>query len=114
VAAAASHAALTIYEEEGLFERAAGMSAKFLDAVFSLQDLPVVTDIRGYGLLAGIDLAPLDMPGQRGTVVLQELWDAGLVAKLTGDCALISPPLVCEEQHIDEIVEKLRAVLKKH
>ncbi|MDH3475313.1 MAG: aspartate aminotransferase family protein [Rhodospirillales bacterium] len=114
VATAASHAALTIYEEEGLFERVAGMSPKFLDAVFSLRDLPVVSDIRGYGLLAGIDLAPLDTPGQRGTVVLQELWNAGLMVKLTGDCALVSPPLVCEERHIDEIVEKLRAVLKKH
>ncbi len=114
VACAASHAALTIYQEEGLFERAAKMAPRLLEAVYSLKDLPVVTDIRGYGLLAGIDLAPLDTPGQRGTVVLQELWNAGLMVKLTGDCALVSPPLVCEEQHIDEIVEKLRTVLKKH
>ncbi len=114
VATAASHAALTIYEEEGLFERAAKMAPKLLEAVFSLQNLPIVTDIRGYGLLAGIDLAPMDSPGQRGFAVLQELYAAGLMLKLTGDCALISPPLICEEKHIDEMVDKLRNVLKRH
>ncbi len=114
VATAASHAALTIYEEEGLFERAAKMAPKLLEAVFSLQDLPIVTDIRGYGLLAGIDLAPMGSPGERGLAVLQELYTAGLMVKMTGDCVLVSPPLICEEQHIDEMVEKLRSVLKKH
>jgi beta-alanine--pyruvate transaminase len=112
VASAASHAALTIYEEEGLFDRAAQMSPRFLEAVFSLEDLPVVTDIRGYGMLAGIDLAPKDAPGERGLAVMQELYAAGLMAKLTGDCALIAPPLVCEDQHISEMAEKLRRVLK--
>ncbi|MDH3593566.1 MAG: aspartate aminotransferase family protein [Rhodospirillales bacterium] len=112
VASAASHAALTIYEEEGLFDRAAEMSPRFLEAVFSLKDLPVVTDIRGYGMLAGIDLAPKGAPGERGLAVMQELYAAGLMAKLTGDCALIAPPLVCEDQHISEMAEKLRGVLK--
>ena len=112
VASAASHAALTIYEEEGLFDRAAKMSPRFLEAVFSLKDLPVVTDIRGYGMLAGIDLAPKGGPGERGLAVTQELYAAGLMVKLTGDCALIAPPLVCEDQHIAELTEKLRGVLK--
>ena len=57
-AVAAALAALEIYRKEGLFERAAKMSPLFLDAIFSLRDLPAVTDIRGYGMIAGIDLAP--------------------------------------------------------
>ncbi len=114
VACAASHAALTIYQEEGLFERAAKMAPRLLEAVYSLKDLPVVTDIRGYGLLAGIDVAPLNGPGQRGLVLTQELFAAGLMTKVTGDCILVSPPLVCEEKHIDEMVDKLRGVLKHH
>ena len=32
---------------------------------------------------------------------------------MTGDCALGSPPLVCEEKHLDEIFTKLRGVLAK-
>ncbi len=114
VACAASHAALTIYQEEGLFERAAKMAPRLLEAVYSLKDLPVVTDIRGYGLLAGIDVAPLNGPGQRGLVLTQELFAVGLMTKVTGDCILVSPPLVCEEKHIDEMVDKLRGVLKHH
>ena len=113
VATAASHASLTIYQEEGLFDRAAAMTPRFLEQVYSLQDLPVVTDIRGYGMLAGIDLAPLGGPGLRGLEVMQQLWTAGLMVKLTGDCVLLSPPLVSEDKHIDEMMEKLRGVLQK-
>jgi beta-alanine--pyruvate transaminase len=65
-ACAAGIAALEIYEGEGLFERAKALEAHFLDAVFALRDIPVVTDIRGIGLLAGIDLAPDVKPGVRG------------------------------------------------
>jgi beta-alanine--pyruvate transaminase len=114
VASAASHAALSIYQEEGLFERAADMAPRLLEAVFSLKDLPVVTDIRGYGMLAGIDMAPSDAPGVRGLAVTQELYAAGLMTKITGDSILVSPPLVCEDKHIDEMCDKLRQVLKAH
>ena len=72
---AAGLATMDIYEREGLFERARALSPYFLDAVFGLQDLPVVTDIRGYGMFAAIDLAPSGMPGRRGhafPVALQE------------------------------------------
>ncbi|MEM7222396.1 MAG: aspartate aminotransferase family protein [Pseudomonadota bacterium] len=115
VATAASRAALDIYEQEDLFNRSAAMAPAFLDAVFSMQDLPVVNNIRGYGLLAGLDLAPMNgTPGLRGAHVTQELFEAGLMAKMTGDCALLSPPFIVEESHIDEMATKLRAVLSKH
>ena len=114
VAAAASHAALTIYEEEELVERSAKMSPKLLDAVFSLQDIPAVKNIRGYGMLAGIDLAPDGAPGRRGTQAIQDFYAAGLMVKMTGDCALVSPPLVVEEKHLDEMQDKLRKVLSKY
>ena len=63
-ACAAGLATMEIFEREGLFARAAELSPYFLDAVFSLRDLPVITDIRGYGLIAGFDLAPGDHPGR--------------------------------------------------
>ncbi len=114
VASAAAIATRNIFEEEQLVERAAKMTPKFLEALYSLKDLSVVTDIRGYGMIGGIDLATKDKPGVRGMQVMQELYDAGAMVKMTGDCALISPPLVCEDQHIDEIFTKLRGVLAKH
>jgi len=47
--AAAGIATLDIYKNEGLFERGRELSPYFLDALFSLKDVPVVADIRGYG-----------------------------------------------------------------
>jgi beta-alanine--pyruvate transaminase len=63
--------------------------------------------------LGGVDLASLDQPGKRGMKVSQELYDAGLLVKLTGDCVLLSPPLISEEKHLDEIFTKLAAVLRQ-
>ena len=114
VASAAGLATRDIFEKEDLVGRAANMAPAFQEALYAMKDLPVVTDIRGYGLLGALDLAPMEAPGRRGLAVTQELYDAGLIIKLTGDCALISPPLVCEQQHIDEIFTKLRDVLAKH
>ena len=111
VASAAGLAALDIYDKEDLFARAARMSPSFLDMVFALRELSIVTDIRGYGLLAGFDLAPDKSPGMRGYEVLQRLYEAGMIAKLTGDVVLLSPPLIVEESHIDEMDGKLRKVL---
>ena len=77
-----------------------------------MRDLPVVTDIRGYGLLAGIDLAPDPAgAGKRGAQVLQALFDAGLVVRITADTIMLAPALVAERAHIDEIAGKVRTVL---
>ena len=112
-ACAASLAALAIYEREKLFERGAALSGYFQEKVFSLADLPVVTDIRTYGLVAGVELKALNAPGQRGYQVQKELFDAGLHLKTTGDVAILAPALVAENQHIDEIVDVLRRVLSR-
>jgi beta-alanine--pyruvate transaminase len=112
-ACAAGLAALEIYEQEHLFERAAEMSGGFLDRIFSLADIPVVTDIRGYGMLAGFDLAPAEMPGARGVDALKRLYDAGLLIKLTGDTVIIAPPLVASATDLDQIGDILRRVLMR-
>jgi beta-alanine--pyruvate transaminase len=113
VASAAALVTRDIFEREGLVERAAKMTSKFQNALYALEGIPAITDIRGYGMLGGVDLVPLGGPGLRGLKVLQELYDVGLMVKLTGDCVLISPPLVAEESHLDELFSKLRDVLKQ-
>ncbi len=110
-ACAAGIATMDIYEREGLFARAAELSPHFLDAVFSLSDVPVIADIRGYGLMAGIDLAPDAAPGARGMDAHKRLHAAGLYLKMTGDAAIVAPPLVIEREQIDEMVAILRDVL---
>jgi beta-alanine--pyruvate transaminase len=112
-ACAAGLATLDIYERENLFQRAADLSEYFLDAVFALQDLDVITDIRGYGLIAGFDLKPGATPGTRGAAVQSKLFWNGLHLKFTGDTGIIAPPLISERSHIDELCKMLRANLEE-
>ncbi len=112
-ACAAGLAALDIYEGEQLFARAAAMSDGFLDRIFSLQDSKIVTDIRGYGMLAALDLAPAGAPGARGAEALKRLYAAGLLVKLTGDTVILAPPLIATTADLDEIAEILRSVLTR-
>jgi len=111
-ACAAALAVLDIYDAENVFARAAGMSGHFLDAIFALEDIPAVTGIRGYGMLAGLDVAPGTVPGARGTDIMKRLFKAGLHVKFTGDTALVAPPLVAETGHIDEMCAILRETLE--
>ena len=111
-ACAAGLAVLDIYEREDLFARGRALSPYFQDAIWSLRDVGLVTDLRGYGMFAAIDLASDGAPGRRGHVFQKKLFDNGLHLKTTGDCALVAPPLVAEKAHIDTIAEILRKTLK--
>ena len=110
-ACAAGLATLDIYRKEGLFERARELSPYFLDAIFSLKDSPMVTDIRGYGMFATLDVKLDQTPGKRGHALQKRLFDNGLHIKATGDSALVAPPLIAERSHIDSIAEILRKTL---
>ena len=108
---AAGLATLNIYEKENLFQRGADLSEYFLDCVFDLEDIDSVTDIRGYGLFAGVDLAVDGVTGVAGTKALKALFEAGLHIKFTGDTAVMAPPLISKKSDIDNIVGILREVL---
>jgi beta-alanine--pyruvate transaminase len=113
-ACAAGIAALDIFEREGLFERAAEMSDYFLDRMFDLRGIKAVTDIRGYGMLAGIDLAPAERPGTRGYDATKRLFNRGLHIKFTGDSGICAPALVAEKRDIDEICAIFREVFSEY
>ena len=112
-AAAACVAALDIYEAEGLFARVVEGEKYFLDAVWSLRDHPRVSDIRGIGYFAAIDVAGDGIPGRRGSALQEDLFHNGLHIKFTGDSSLIAPPFVSERLHIDELVDRFRAGLER-
>ena len=58
VAAAAGLAALDVYRDEGLFQRAAELAPYWADAVHGLKGTRHVIDLRNLGLIAGIELEP--------------------------------------------------------
>ena len=110
-ACAAAIATIDIYEKERLFERANQMSAYFLEGLISLKDIPIVTDIRGYGMAGGIDVAPTQVPGERGHNLQKKLYDNGLHVKTTGDTAILAPPFVMTTDHIDQMIDISRKTL---
>ena len=110
-ACAAGLAMMDIFAKEHLIERAAAMSPRFIEAMHSLADCPGVIDIRSIGMMAGIEVAPVGGPGARGHQLQKLLYDRGLNLKSTGETLIVAPPLVAEDKHIAEIVDKLRDVL---
>ena len=114
VACAAGLATLDIYEREGLLTRVASIAKHFEDAVHSLKGKPHVIDIRNIGLMAAVELQPReDGPGKRGYDAMVDAFNSGLLMRVSGDIVALSPPLTIETSQIDEIVEKLGAVLSR-
>jgi len=111
VACAAALASLNIYRDEGLFERVKDFSPTFLDAVFGLRNLPHVADLRGYGMLAGIQLTPGEKPGLKGSIAQRLLFKEGLHIKATGDALIFAPSFTTTEDELAQMTDILRRVL---
>jgi adenosylmethionine-8-amino-7-oxononanoate aminotransferase len=112
---------LDILEREGLVERAAVLGARLLAGLQTLRDLPRVGDVRGLGLMCGIELvedkktkAPALGVGAR---ILAEARKRGMISRIRagqagdypiGDTVCVAPPLIVTETQVDRIVEILR------
>ena len=113
-ACAAGLATLAIYERENLFARARTMAPVFEQAVHGLRGLPHVIDVRNYGLVAGIELDPIaGSPGARAFGVYLKCFERGLLIRTTGDIIALSPALIIEPKHIDELIDILTQALKE-
>ena len=64
VSVAAALAVQDIFEKEDIFKRARELSPYFLDGLFSLKDLDCVENIRGHGMMGGIDIRLNERPGK--------------------------------------------------
>ena len=114
LAAAAGIASLDLYRDEGLFERTADLSGYWEDAVHSLQGKRHVIDVRNLGLVAGIELEPRPgAPGKRAMELFHQCFDTGLLVRVTGDIIALSPPLILEKAHIDELVGRIGELLER-
>ena len=113
VACAAGLATLGIYEKEGLLTRAKSLARYWEDAAHSLKGAPNLIDIRNYGLIAALEFEPIPgKPGARAFEVYLKCFEKGLLVRQTGDILALSPPLIVERTHIDQIFGMLAEVLK--
>jgi len=113
VACAAGIATQQVYEREGLLTRAQEIGGYWADAVHSLKGLPHVIDLRNLGLIGAVELEPIPgKPGARAFDAFVRAFEAGVLIRTTGDIIALSPPLIIERTHIDELFGKLGQVLK--
>ena len=115
LACAAALGTLDTYADEGLLTRAAKMAPVFENALHSLRGVPHVIDVRNIGLVGGIELEPIaGQPGKRAFDTFLECWERGVLIRTTGDTIALSPPLIVESAHIDQMVSTIADVLKKN
>jgi beta-alanine--pyruvate transaminase len=102
--------ALDIYDRQGLFERGRRLSQTFLQAVFALEGTPGITDIRGMGMMAAVDIDPVAC-GCDGYELQKRLFDRGLHIKATGNCVMMAPPFISSADELEGMAATLRDTL---
>jgi adenosylmethionine-8-amino-7-oxononanoate aminotransferase len=124
VSAAVALAKLDLIENDGLLERVRANEGAFRATLERLNDLPIVGDVRGDGYFYGIELVKDKATKEsfdeeeserllRG-FLSKALFDGGLYCRADdrGDPVVqLAPPLICNQQHFDEIEQILRSVL---
>jgi adenosylmethionine-8-amino-7-oxononanoate aminotransferase len=124
---AAGVATLRYLKEHALVERCAAMAPAFHERLATLRELPGVGDIRGRGLLAGIEFvadpetrAPFPRAARFAESIAEAALDAGLVVwpnvgqadGVNGDLAMLAPPFIVSLEEIDLIVQRFGAALR--
>jgi putrescine aminotransferase len=119
VSCAAGLATLRILREERIVERAAQhLAPYFQEKLAPLIDHPVVGQVRGRGCFAAIELVRDKQTRERlapesGAAVFcrDTANNLGLMVRQTGNAMIMAPPLICEHEHIDFLVETLTRAL---
>jgi beta-alanine--pyruvate transaminase len=113
LACAAGLATMQVYEEEGLFTRAAELAPYWEQQAHALKGLPSGLDIRTIGLIAAIELAPrAGAPGTRALDAHVAAFEQGAYIRVAADTIAMSPPLIITKSEIDQLFEIVRKVLK--
>ena len=109
VAASAALAVLDVLEDERLPERAAPVGERLRAAIVGL-DKPDVVEVRGTGLLAGVQLSSGDLAERAADALREQGVLVGLTGK-RGEVLKIRPPLVFADEHAELLVSALAQIL---
>ena len=105
LACAASRAVVRVMERDDLPARAARLGDKLLTDLRAIRS-PLIREVRGRGLMVGVELR------QRATQVLRALMEHGVLAMPAGSTVVrLLPPLVIEEEQLDQVVEAMAQAL---
>ncbi|HEY3747613.1 MAG TPA: aspartate aminotransferase family protein [Pseudonocardiaceae bacterium] len=126
VSCAVALANLDILEREGIYDHVLANEDAFRATLDKLLDLPIVGDVRGAGYFYGVELVKDKATKETFSAEESErilrgyvsgaLWDGGLYCRADdrGEPVVqLSPPLICDQSHFDEMEQILREVLTK-
>jgi ornithine--oxo-acid transaminase len=109
LAAAVAHAALKILIDENLIEHAASMGKYFQEQLRNIQS-PLIKDVRGRGLLIGLEVDPQ----YNAHDICLALLKHGILTKETHKTVIrFAPPLIITKEQIDTAVNALRKVFSE-
>ena len=101
--------------EDGLLERTRTLSVHFQKRLRALEDLPLVGEVRGVGMMAGIECVadhvsnnPLALDLEVGKRIDRHCQELGLLVRPLINMCVMSPPLTISEAQIDQMSEILR------
>jgi ornithine--oxo-acid transaminase len=108
LACAVARMALRVLVEEGMVENSAEMGEYFLQELKQIAS-PLVKEVRGKGLMIGIELLP---EGGGARQYCEKLKELGVLCKDThGHTIRVAPPLVITREEIDWALERFESVL---
>ena len=112
---AAGIAALEVYEEQKIFENAARLAPYWEKKLHTLRDFPHVVDIRNIGMMGAVEVAPAPgaNPALRAKDIFDRCFQKGLHYRYSNCSLALCPPLVCEEHHLDKIVDTIGEALQE-
>ena len=113
VAAAAGLATMDVYESEGTFEQARALEPVFEELLHSFTDQRHVIDVRNFGLMGAIEMAPRKgSPGARGAQAHKKcFWEENLVVRAGMDTLQFSPFLNSDPDDMAKSFAAVRRVL---
>lgn len=109
VACAAALATLDVIEKEGLVERAARFGGVMLDGLSPLAALDEVIDVRGFGLLAVVEMASEKLAMD----VVARARERGLLLRRPGTAVMVVPPLVVDEEGVTAMLDRMVAAVRE-
>ena len=111
-ACAAMLESMRLMKEENAEAKVAELIPYFQKKIHALEKHDRVKDIRSFGLMAGVELETEGEIGRAGMRATKATFREGLHVKFTGDVGIVAPQFICETSHVDEICDKLSAVLE--
>ena len=109
---------LRIYDEMDMIGHVQQVGPYMQEALGRLIDHPLVGEVRGVGMIVGIELvadkatrALFDPKRKVGAMVDKYAREHGLICRLIGDRVAFSPPLIITESEVDRVAERLRRAL---